>query len=102
MAEFVTVGAAGEVDEGDVKAYAVGDKLVAVTRVDGTLYAFSDTCTHQGCSLSAGELDGTEIECECHGSVFDVTTGEVVSPPARDALAVYSVREQGNELQVAT
>ena len=100
MAEFVTVGGAADVPEGDMKVFEVGDAPILVARVDGSLYAFSDICTHQGCNLNQGELEGTEIECECHGSVFDITTGEVVSPPAQDPLPVYPVREEGGSLQI--
>ena len=100
MAEFVTVGSAADIPEGDMKVFEVGDAPILVARVDGSLYAFSDICTHQGCNLNQGELERTEIECECHGSVFDITTGEVVSPPAQRPLPVYPVRDEGGSLQI--
>jgi nitrite reductase/ring-hydroxylating ferredoxin subunit len=31
--------------------------------------------------------------CQCHGSLFDITTGAVIGGPATDALKVYEVRE---------
>ncbi len=100
MAEFVTVGQAADIPDGEKRLFTVGDTPINVARIDGTLFAFSDICTHQGCNLSASELEGTEIECECHGSVFDVTTGEVISPPAQDPLPVYPAREEGGSLQI--
>ena len=101
MSEFVKVGEAGEVAEGDAAAYSVGDRTVAVANAGGTLYAFDDVCTHQGCSLSEGDLDGTMIECPCHGSQFDVTTGAVLNGPATEPVETFDVREEGDELQVA-
>lgn len=101
MAGFVKVGEAGEVGEGEVAAYVVDDRTVAIANVGGTLYAFDDVCTHAHCSLSEGELEGTAIECPCHGSRFDVTTGEVLDGPAADPLETFEVREEGGELQVA-
>ena len=100
MAEFVTVGGAADIPEGEKRLFTVGDVPVNVARIDGNLYAFSDICTHQGCNLNPSELEGDEIECECHGSVFDVTTGEVISPPAQDSLPVYPVREDGGSVQI--
>ena len=101
MGEWITVGSADEVPEGEATPFAVGDAEIAVARSNGTLYAFSDICTHRGCNLAnGGEVEGSTIECECHGSVFDITTGEVVSPPARDPLPVYPVREEGGSLQI--
>jgi 3-phenylpropionate/trans-cinnamate dioxygenase ferredoxin subunit len=102
MAEFVSVGRSEEVAEGEATAFAAGDEEVAVARVDGDLYGFSDICTHRGCNLaSGGEIDGLTIECECHGSVFSMETGEVINPPATEPLATFEVREVDGEIQVA-
>jgi nitrite reductase/ring-hydroxylating ferredoxin subunit len=102
MGKFVTVGRADEVGEGEAAAFAVGDEEVAVARVEGDLYAFSDICTHRHCNLSAGgEIEGTTIQCECHGSMFSMETGEVLNPPATEPLATFGVRELEGEIQVA-
>lgn len=101
MADFVKVGEAGKVAMGDVTSYSVGEQAVAVANVGGTLYAFNDECTHQQCSLAEGDLDGNLVECPCHGSQFDVTTGAVVNGPAAEPVETYEVREEGGELQVS-
>ena len=101
MAEFVTVGDMSEVPEGEVKAFDVSGAEIAVARVQGSLYGFSDICTHRQCNLSSGgELDGFDIECECHGSMFDVRTGEVHNPPATEPLETYEVREVEGQIQI--
>jgi nitrite reductase/ring-hydroxylating ferredoxin subunit len=101
MPDFVTVGDADEVPEGEAKAFDVNGAEVAVARVEGELFAFSDICTHRHCNLaSGGEIDDHTIECECHGSVFDMRTGEVVNPPAPDPLEVFEVREVDGQIQV--
>lgn len=101
MTNWVTVGSAGEVDEGRVKAYKAEGREVAIANVGGRLHAFDDICTHERCNLSYGDLDGTEIECDCHGSRFDVTNGEVRHGPATELVDVFEVREQDDELQVS-
>lgn len=100
MAEWVKVGSAGEVADGEVNNYSVGERQISVANIDGDLHAFDDVCTHQQCSLAEGDLDGTIIECPCHGSRFDVTTGEAVNGPASDPVDVFEVREQDGELRV--
>jgi 3-phenylpropionate/trans-cinnamate dioxygenase ferredoxin component len=101
MAEFVTVGESSEVAEGDVKAFDVNGAEIAVARVEGALFAFSDICTHRHCNLAmGGELDDHTIECECHGSMFDIRTGEVVNPPATDPLETYEAREADGQIQI--
>jgi nitrite reductase/ring-hydroxylating ferredoxin subunit len=60
------------------------------------------TCTHAGCNLAEdGELEGSEVNCLCHGSIFDLETGQAVGPPAEEAVPVYQVRQEGDEIQVA-
>ena len=101
MAEFVTVGDSSEVPDGEVKAFDVNGAEIAVVRVEGELFSFSDICTHRHCNLSSGgEIDDHTIECECHGSVFDIRTGAVVNPPAEDPLATYEAREVDGQIQV--
>lgn len=100
MAGFVTVGPADAVGEGETAAYEVDGQEIAVARVDGTLYAFADVCSHRRCTLSTGEIDGFSIECECHGSVFSLRTGEPENPPATEPIAVYPVRERDGEIQI--
>ena len=101
MGEFMTIGKGDEVAEGDTAGFEVEGTQVGVARIDGTLYAFSDVCTHRGCSLSSGgELDGTEITCECHGSVFDLTSGAILDGPASEPIETYPAREVDGDIQI--
>jgi nitrite reductase/ring-hydroxylating ferredoxin subunit len=100
MGEFVTVEGAGEVGEGELAGFNVGGERIAVANVSGTLHAFDDTCTHLQCSLAEGELEGTVVTCPCHGSQFDVTSGEVLRGPAQEPVRSYAARLENEALQV--
>ena len=100
MADWVKVGSAGAVSSGEMQSFGVDDRQLAVANVEGDLHAFDDVCTHQQCSLAEGELDGPTVECPCHGSQFDVTTGEVINGPASDPVDVFQIQAQDGELQV--
>jgi nitrite reductase/ring-hydroxylating ferredoxin subunit len=101
MAEFVTVGKADEVAEGAAKAFDVNGLEIAVARVDGRLFAFSDICTHRACNLAmGGEIDGTTIQCECHGSIFEMTDGSVVQGPAEEPVDTFAVSDEGGDLRI--
>ena len=100
MGEFIAIGPASEVGEGGLAGFEVEGAKIDVARVDGALYAFGDVCTHQGCPLVEGELTGTELECECHGSVFDLKTGAVIEGPATMPIEVYPAREVNGEIQI--
>jgi 3-phenylpropionate/trans-cinnamate dioxygenase ferredoxin subunit len=99
--EFVTAIKTSEVPVGGVTAIDVRGKRIAVANVSGTYYAFDDACTHAQCSLAEeGELAGTTLTCNCHGSEFDVRTGKVLAPPATLPVKVYPVRLAGDALQI--
>jgi nitrite reductase/ring-hydroxylating ferredoxin subunit len=101
VAEFVTVGRADDVSVGDTRAFDAGGTVVAVARTERGWHAFDDTCTHQSCSLSEGEIEGGIIMCPCHGSEFDLTTGEVMNGPADEPIRTYEVRVEGDDLQIS-
>jgi 3-phenylpropionate/trans-cinnamate dioxygenase ferredoxin component len=103
--EFIRVGSLAEIPEGEVRAFDLPSGKVAVAHVEHQLYAFGDECTHMGCSLAeTGSFDdrAAEVECSCHGSVFDVETGEPTNGPAEDALAVFSARIVDGWVEVAS
>ena len=79
---LVRVGNSTDVGAGQIRVFDVAGTRVNVANADGHLYAFDDTCTHTGCSLARGTLDGTTVTCGCHGSQFDVTSGAVLRGPA--------------------
>jgi 3-phenylpropionate/trans-cinnamate dioxygenase ferredoxin subunit len=98
----VSVGKSDEIEEGDARAFQVDDHLIGVARVNGELLAFSDICTHRQCNLTAGgEIDGTYIQCECHGSTFDMKTGEVIEGPATEPIEVFEVSETDGEIRLS-
>jgi len=100
MAEFVAVSRVDDLGEGDIRAFDVLGTKIAVANVDGTFYAFDDTCTHMACSLAGGDLEETTVICPCHGSEFDITSGGVLQGPAREPVETYETRVEGGDLEV--
>jgi nitrite reductase/ring-hydroxylating ferredoxin subunit len=97
---FVKVAEVGDITPGDMKMVKVGNEEVLLVNVDGDIHACDDICTHSYASLSEGDLSGTDIECPLHGALFNVTTGEVITPPATLALRVFQVRIEGQDILV--
>lgn len=82
------------------KARAGAQALVVVRRGDA-LFALHDVCAHAGCSLAEkGTLVGDKLECQCHGSRFDLETGRVARGPATyDQPAFEMRRGEGGALE---
>ena len=94
---LIRVGSQTDITPGGMKVFEVAGTKVTVVSADGTLYAFDDTCTHRGCSLATGKLDGTTVTCTCHGSQFDVTSGAVLHGPALQSVRSRPVQVQGDD-----
>lgn len=76
-----------------------GDRVV-VANAGGLFYAFSDVCTHLGCSLSEGRLEGTVVTCARDGSQFDIRSGNVLTGPAANRIRTYRVQAYGDEIRI--
>lgn len=97
---FHRVARSGQVPEGYVRRFYVGDLECAVARLRGSVYATSNYCTHLDCLLSSGKIIDDGIRCSCHGSVFDLDNGDPIYPPATEPIQVYPVREVDGEVFV--
>jgi nitrite reductase/ring-hydroxylating ferredoxin subunit len=100
MGVLIKVAAFKDVPPGTCRQVDAGGQAVAVCNVGGTLYAIGGTCTHRGGPLGEGELDETVITCPWHGAQFDVTTGQVVGPPAGQSVPAYNVVVDGEDIKV--
>jgi nitrite reductase/ring-hydroxylating ferredoxin subunit len=87
--------------ETQLAAIGVRGERILVARAEDRWYAVEDRCSHAGCAFSTdGELDGTNVICNCHGSEFDLRTGEVLVPPAFDPIRTFRVRVTDGRLEV--
>jgi 3-phenylpropionate/trans-cinnamate dioxygenase ferredoxin subunit len=91
---FVRVASLAEIPDGEMRAYDLTTGRVGLAHVENELFAFGDECTHEGCSLAEGELGGQEdsVICPCHGSEFDLRTGEPLVGPAEDPVPILATR----------
>lgn len=87
-----------EVPEGGMKGFSMEDTAVAVAKIGGEVFAFSNVCTHADCELSGGALKEQVVTCWCHGSEFNIKTGEVKTPPAEKPLPIYKVKVENGEV----
>ena len=100
MPEFVRVASTDEIPAGQARMVDVNGREIAVFNVGGSFHAIDNTCTHVGGPLCEGEIEGTEVTCPWHGAVFDVTTGQVLGPPAGQPVNRYNVRIEGSNIEV--
>ncbi len=72
-----------------------GSQIIISRPTASTVAAFSAVCTHQGCTVAPA---GKQLDCPCHGSVFDATTGAVINGPAPRPLPAVAVKLSGDDV----
>ncbi|MFT2721282.1 ubiquinol-cytochrome c reductase iron-sulfur subunit [Deinococcus sp. A31D244] len=69
--------------------------------VDGEIVAYSDICTHAGCSVSDSD-QGDGMKCPCHSGQYDPKRGcKVTGGPPPRPLAQLPISMEGDRLVVA-
>ena len=92
MADWVEICRVADVPEGEVRAFSVGTREIAVYHLEDGFHATDDLCTHGNASLADGVIDGDAIECPLHLGTFDIRTGAATAAPCSVALACYKVK----------
>jgi nitrite reductase/ring-hydroxylating ferredoxin subunit len=99
--DFVSATLKKEIPPGKMKSVEVEGVSVLLANIAGEYYAIGNKCTHRGCKLSSGTLDGETVKCPCHKSVFNVKTGEVVHGPASKPEPKYAVKVEEDQILVS-
>ncbi|NLY81605.1 MAG: Rieske (2Fe-2S) protein [Clostridiales bacterium] len=105
--DYIKVAQTNEVKDGEKKIITLNDKVLLITNIQDTYYAIDNKCPHMGGSLFDGKMDGYNITCPKHGSVFDARTGKVIKNgkitfinlKVKDTKA-YPVKVEGDDILV--
>ena len=76
---------------GNMKVVRTPSGKRLLVNVGGKVHALATDCTHQGCDLADGSLEGGRLTCMCHFAEFDAATGRVLAGPATEPVRSYQV-----------
>ncbi len=91
MSQLEQVATLTELKDAGQLVVEIDDYPAVLALVDGKVYAFEDTCSHDQQPLGEARVEGREITCPRHGARFDVTTGEALCMPATGAIRTFAV-----------
>jgi len=97
---WVLVGTTDNIEVEDIIRFDHNDKTFCVYKLEDGFYATDGICTHEAVHLEDGLVMDNEIECPMHQGVFDIKTGEAISPPACDDLKTYPVKVEDNNIYI--
>ena len=94
------VARASEVPVGGVRMFnypGPHDPYILLRRVDGSLAAFSQKCTHLSCAVYySAERD--RLECPCHEGYFSALNGRVLQGPPPRPLPQIRLEQRGDAI----
>ena len=95
---FVKVALMKDLEPGRMIGVEAGGKEIVVVNLEGTVYAIGNRCTHMSCMLSDGTLREGNVTCPCHGSTFDIKTGNVIKGPAKKPEPAYQTKIEREQI----
>jgi 3-phenylpropionate/trans-cinnamate dioxygenase ferredoxin subunit/naphthalene 1,2-dioxygenase system ferredoxin subunit len=94
------IGLVKDMEFEPVRGIVADGKEILLVNMGKIFTAIGNKCTHMGCRLSGGKMDGETIRCPCHGSMFNVRTGQVVRGPATRSEPTYTVAVENGEILI--
>jgi 3-phenylpropionate/trans-cinnamate dioxygenase ferredoxin subunit len=90
-----------DIDAESVRRFDHGGRTFIIVRNHQDAYYCTDgMCTHENVHLCDGLVVENTIECPKHSSIFNVTNGEVETPPACENLRTYPTRVENGRVLV--
>ena len=93
---WIEVANADSIEMEDLIRFDYGDKTFCIYRIEDGYYATDGMCTHEAVHLEDGLVMDDEIECPMHQGIFNIKTGEAVSPPACEDIKTYPVKVEND------
>jgi nitrite reductase/ring-hydroxylating ferredoxin subunit len=90
---------ADQLGDGTLVGTQAGTTPVLLVRRGDEVHALDDRCSHRGCALHEGELQGETVRCRCHGSTFRLD-GSIVKGPATAPQPRFEVRLQDGTVEI--
>ena len=98
---MVSIPTSGLPGPGTATIFLFGSRPTMLIHQDtGHFIAFDAVCTHLGCTVSY-EPRNHRIFCPCHGGVYDINTGAVVSGPPPRGLTPYHLEVRDDHVIVS-
>jgi nitrite reductase/ring-hydroxylating ferredoxin subunit len=63
----IKIGLVRDMEYEQTKIVEAEGKEILLVRLGRTITAIGNECTHPGCRLSNGKIDGETTRCLCHG-----------------------------------
>lgn len=98
--KFVKLASINDVKPNSMMGVTINDQKILLANVNGNYYAIGDKCMHRGCQLSKGKLAGETVVCPCHGSTYELKTGNFTKGPTKKGEPKYELKVENNDIMI--
>ncbi len=98
--KWTDVLAESELEDGKPHRVELDGAAVMLLKHDDGIHAIGAVCPHLGGPLDKGEIDGENVTCPWHGSVFCLQDGRLIHGPATAPVDSYEVRVQDGRVSI--
>jgi 3-phenylpropionate/trans-cinnamate dioxygenase ferredoxin subunit len=88
------------IEEGKIYSFQTKYKDIALVKKGSEFFAFEDICSHDGGTISEGEISEDKVICPRHFAEFSLKTGDALTMPATESIATFPVRVVGDRIEV--
>jgi nitrite reductase/ring-hydroxylating ferredoxin subunit len=96
--EHIWIASLHELPPGSMIYRLIEGLPIALANVAGSIYAFGDTCRHEGGPLSSGVLIDHTVTCPWHGWTYDIRSGKSIVPPVGLRIPTYALHIEGDDI----
>lgn len=97
---YVVAATADLLDPPQMHVDLNGEEIL-LCREGENYFAIAYYCSHEALTLEGGAISNGCITCPYHGAEFNLKTGEVMAPPAWEAIRTYPVKIENDTIAIA-
>ena len=100
MSDYVKLTSQSELPSAnEAKEFPLGDRVICVANVNGSINAIDNVCLHRGGPLGQGLVENGKIVCPWHGWQWDPQSGAAVHNPSAK-VAVYPLKIENGDVMI--
>ena len=99
---LIKLASVNDVKPNSMMRVVAKDQKILLANVNWNFYAIGDVCMHRGCQLSKGKLqvETLTVVCPCHGSTYDLKTGNFTKGPTKKPEPAYELKVESNDVMI--
>ncbi len=97
--QWIEVAATSTLANGEAIEVLVAERVLAIFRHDGKLFALDGMCAHQGGPIAQGQVQNGCVTCPWHGWQYELATG-IQTINRQPLMQTFEVRERGEKIEV--